>query len=314
MGLKTNQRVLKAITTDAITGEGKGGRLNPEQSNKFITTMVAENDFLGEIRFVDMDGPEYDLDYMGISQRLIRRGVEGQEPTNTVSVKTARRKLQTIEGILPVDISLSFLEDNIERGQAEDTIAKLVATQYGNDLLDLAINGDTGYTGIDQDFLTIDDGWIKKATSAEYETHKVDISGAEKLLDEIFPALVDKLPAKWKRNKDALRILCSTNDAGKYVRELQARNTSLGDSMIVTGQAPKYEGIALRPVPYWPDGVFLLTMPKNLAMGVQRDFRIDREYVPRKRMVEYTLTNRFDVAEIVIDDAVAIAYEAPTAG
>lgn len=311
MSVLANHRVLKAITTEAIVGEGKGGRLNPQQARQFITAMVDETDFLREIRFVDMDGPEYDLDYMEISQRLIRRGVEAEEPTGGVQVQTARRKLQTIEAILPVDISLTFLEDNIERDQAEDTIARMVATQYGNDLLDLAINGDTEYTGgVDQEFLTIDDGWIKKAKSAKYATHKVDITGAEKLLDEILPALVDALPAKWKRDRNALRIICSTNTVSRYIRELQARNTTLGDTMIVTGQAPRYEGIALRPVTYWPDDVLMLTMPRNLAMGVQRNFRIDREYKPRKRLVEYTLTNRFDPAEIVIDDAVAIAYKA----
>lgn len=309
MGAELNHRVLKAITTNDITGAGKGGRMNPQQARQFIQTIRAENQFLQEIRFVDMTGPEYDLDYLNISNRLIRRGVEGQEPTNTVGIQTARRKLQTIECILPVDISKSFLEDNIEREGAEDTIARMVATQFGNDLLDLAINGDVDYSGVDEDFIRLDDGWIKKAKSPTYATHKVDTGGSTDLKNEVFPEMVDRLPEKWKANKDNLRIVLSANDASRYARQVVVRETALGDDLLVSGRIPPFEGIRLRPVPYWPDGVFMLTFPQNLAMGVQRDFTVDREWKPRRRVVEYTLTNRIDPAEIVLDDAVVIAYE-----
>lgn len=307
--MNLNHRVLKAITTDDITGPGKGGRMNPQQAQKFIQTIVEENQFLREIRFVDMTGPEYDLDYIHISNRLIRRGVEGQEPTNTASIRTARRRLRTVETILPVDISRHFLQDNIERGQAEETIARMVAIQFGNDLLDLAINGDVDYEGQDADFIKIDDGWLKKAKSADYATHKVDTGGSVDFKNEVFPALVDRLPEKWKVNRDALRFFLSANDASKYARQVQVRETALGDSLLVSGQIPAFEGIRLRPVPYWPDGVIMLTFPQNLAMGVQLDFTVDREYKPRRRMIEYTLTNRIDPAEIVVDDAVVIAWK-----
>lgn len=304
-----NRRVLKAITTSDITGDGKGGRLNPQQADQFIDYVVAESQFLQAIRLVRMDGPEYDLDFIDVSNRLIRLGVEGQEPTNLAGVKTARRRLQTVEVILPFDISVHFLEDNIERGEAEDRIARMMATQFRNDILDLAINGDKDATGPDADFLRIDDGWIKKAMTYE-NTHKFDAQGSRDFLNVVFEEMFRMLPRKWKNNAANLRFLVSSNTAADYVNQLKPRYTNLGDRLIVSGEIPPFRGVQLEVLPYWPDDVVMLTMPRNLAMGIQRQFTVDRERNPRKRIVEYTMTSRLDVAEIVVDDAVVIAYGA----
>lgn len=304
-----NRRVLKSITTDVITGDGKGGRLNPEQADRFIDYVVSENQFLQAVRMVRMDGPEYDLDFIDVSNRLLRLGIEAQEPTFLAGVQTSKRRLQTVEGILAFDVSKHFLEDNIERAEAEDRIARMMATQYGNDLLDLAINGDRDASGADADFLTIDDGWIKKARTYP-GVHKFDAQGSRDFKNVIFETMLRMLPRKWKANTSVLRFLVSANTAQDYVNQLQPRETGLGDRLIVTGEIPPFRGVALEVLPYWPDDVVMLTMPRNLAVGIQRDFTVDREWKPRRRVMEYTMTNRFDPAEIVVDDAVVIAFGA----
>lgn len=312
MGLE-NTRVLKAVTSASMVGEGKGGRMNPTQAREFIRTIIANNQFLKAVRTVDMPGPEYVLDYMDIANRLIRKGIEGQAPTNIASVATKRRTLSTTEIILPVDITLHFLEDNIEGKSGEDKVVDMVATQFGNDLLDLAINGDSGSA---DPFLAIDDGWVKKAK--DYADagglHRFDTDASQDYKGKVFPGMLTMLPAKWKTNLGALRFICSANVAEAYKDEVitffQAGGNN-AESLMLGATYPPFKGVQLLALPYWPDDVVMLTTPKNLAVGIQRDFMVDKEWVPRKRQVEYTMTNRIDAAEIVLDDCAVIAYDVP---
>ena len=69
---------------------------------------------------------------------------------------------------LAADIMTEFQEDNIEGVSASERSARELAQQFGNDLADLMLNGDTAATGTDASFLTIGDGIIKQAkTSAK---------------------------------------------------------------------------------------------------------------------------------------------------
>lgn len=301
-----NRRVLKAVTSSDLN---TGGRLNPQQADRFITYMVDQSAFLQEIRLERMDSPTFDLDTLGVGSRLIRKAVEAQEPTNVVGIQTGKKQLNTVEAILPADISITFLEDNIERAGAEDTIARLLAAQFKNDLIDLMFNGDTGDVGSpDHDFLILDDGLIKLA-KASTGTHKFDTNASTDYKGVVFPGMLQMLPDKWKQDKESLRFLVSPSVAEAYVDQLATRNTQLGDELLQTGRLPMFQGVKIRPVPYLPDNVLFLTPIKNIAAGVQRQFTVDRERRPRRRIVEYTMTMRFDAAQIVIDDALVIGYD-----
>lgn len=312
MAVRISNRAL--IRKDAITSTTlqAGGRLNPQQANKFIDYMVDQSAFLKDIRLERMDRPTMDLDFLGVSSRIIRKGVEATEPTQLAGIVTSRKQLNTVETILPADISITFLEDNIEKQGADDHIARLLAQQYANDLTDLAWNGDTAVDPADPfyDFLVIDDGFIKiLKTSAN--THKFDTNGSTDYKGVVFPGMLNMLPNKWKANKAELRFYVSPTVAEEYIEQLAARQTAWADELLQTGNLPKYKGITIFPVDFIPDDVQVLTLRKNLAMGIQRDMTNDRERKPRKRVVEYTMTMRADVAQVVIDDAAVIAYNIP---
>ena len=305
----SNRQLIKkdGITTSDITGSNTGV-LNPEQADKFIDYMVESIAFLGDIRTVSMGKPLLDLDFIGIASRIIRKGVEATAPTYQPGIVTDKKQLQTTEVILPQDVSLSFLEDNIEKGGAEDHIARLLATQFANDMCDLTINGDTTATGTDEDFLTIGDGLIKLAKGSS-NTHKFDTNSSDDYKGVVFPGMLALMPEKFKRDKSKLRFYCAPSVAEGYIDQLSTRQTARADELIETGVLPKYKGITVYPVEYFPAGAIVLTMGQNIATGVQRTFTWDRERVPRKRIVEFTITARVDPCKIVHDPALVIGYD-----
>jgi hypothetical protein len=65
--------------------------------------------------------------------------------------------------ILPVDVTFSFFEDNIERDNFEDHLMRTFATQLTKDLEDRAINGDDGSA---DPFLTLGFARLARFTSA----------------------------------------------------------------------------------------------------------------------------------------------------
>ncbi|WP_422444363.1 hypothetical protein [Thermoanaerobacterium sp. DL9XJH110] len=299
--------IAKAAITSADLATG--GKLNPEQADKFIDYIVDQSAFLKDIRTERMTGPTKDLDFIGVASRIIRKGVEATEPTETAGIQTSKKQLNSVEVILPADISIGFLEDNIEKAGAEDHIARLLALQFGNDLTDLAWNGDTATPSTDPfyPFLSIDDGFIKLAKSSP-NTHKFDTNGSTDYKGVVFPGMLNMLPNKYKANKAELRFYVSPTVAEAYIEQLTTRQTAWADELLQTGNLPQYKGITIFPVDFIPDDVIVLTLRKNLATGIQRDFTNDRVRQPRKRIIEYTMTARTDAAQIVLDDALVIGY------
>jgi len=303
-----NEAILKAVSTAGFgSAPNYVARLNPTQGSEFIRTIVDNTPILKLIRTIDMPAPTYDLDFVGVASRIIRKATEGTAPTVGNNFTFTKKSLNTVEIVLPEDITQTFLEDNIERAGAEDTISSMLATQFGNDLADLFINGDTADAGASKDFLNIDDGLVKLAKVSR-GTHKFDTNASQDFKGVVFPGMMAQLPNKWKAQKANLRFLVSPSVADAYIDQLATRQTALGDELIQGGRLPEYKGVKILPVEYMPDDVLILTPLSNLAMGIQRDFTIAREYVPRKRIYEYTITSRVDACQIVIDDALVIAY------
>lgn len=304
--MASNRSIIEKIATSDFTN---GGLLNPTQSNRFIDYMVPKDSFLADIRTVRMNGPQYDLDFMGLGSRILREGTEGTAPTTLANVTTSRKRLTTKEVILPYDITDNVREDNIEGVSVADHIASLMGAQFGNDLADLAINGDTATASnaTDYAFLKIADGFIKLAKNSTL-THKVNTAAGVDYKGTIFPNMLKAVPNQFKANKSLLRFYVSPTVAEAYVDQLDTRSTALGDASIVSGNIQPFHGVRLFPVEFLPDDVLILTPAQNLAVGIQRQVRVENMRQPRKRLTEYTITMRLDFAKIVYDPALVIAY------
>lgn len=307
--MTSNRSMMKdAITSgDTITGTGKGGRLNPEQARRFISYMTDNTAFLKDIRLEQMAAPEKQIDFLLIGSRLIRKATEALSPTELAGANITRKELRSVKVRLAADITTEFIEDNIEGESGADRIARELAQQFGNDIADLMLNGDTAATGTDAGFLTIGDGIIKQA-KASTATHKYTIAGTD-YKGTIFPQMLEQMPNAFKRDRTNMRFYCSNSVLDQYILSITGRETGLGDEVLTTGRFDRFLGIKIFPVEYMPDDVIILTHRLNLVSGVQRAMKVYSDFQSRKDLTEYTMYMRLDPGKIVWDDALVIAYE-----
>ena len=307
--MSSNRQLMKdAITSgETITGEGKGGRLSPEQAKKFISYMTDNTEFLKDTRLEQMAAPEKQLDFLQVGSRLIRRAAEALDPNELAGANITRKELRSVKVRLAADITSEFLEDNIEGAGAREHIARELAQQFGNDLADLMLNGDTAATGADSAFLTIGDGIIKQAKVSS-NTHKFTITNTD-YKGTIFPGMLEQMPNQFKRDRNNMRFYCSSSVLDRYIMSIVARETSLGDETLTTGRFDKFLGIKIFPVEYLNDDVIILTHRLNLVSGVQRSMKVYSQFNQRKDLTEYTMYMRLDPGKIVWDDALVIAYK-----
>lgn len=288
-----------------------GGKLNPDQADAFIDFLIEKQTTLSRISVRRMMSPQGHTDELTVAARKIRLATEATAPSVANAVGTRRRTLTTVEVIWAEDITLTFLEDNIEKRGAETHIARLLATQFGNDLNDLGWNGDTAAgVGPDQAFLQVNDGWIK-LFGADADVNDFDATGAT-AVSAVLKGMHKLLPVEFKGRTD-LAYFVPVGTAEEYANEVSKRETGLGDGVLVNGfPALRYFGRPVIPEPHLQGDNAVLTPASNLFFGIQRSMTVDSEWVPRKRVIEYTLTARIDY-EYANGKAVTLADNIPAA-
>lgn len=305
-----NRTLISKAAVDTAT-LGTGGKMSPEQAKQFITFMKDYSGFLRQVNFINMTKTSRELDSLEVNKRSMRRQKENQENAATGTITTSQRRLDAIGVIMPYDITFQFMKENLEGAGINTTLAKLFAQQFANDTVDLAFNGDEGKSS--DDFLSINNGWLKIATG-DAGTHKFDTDSSKDYLNTVFPGILSMIPGKYfqlykDEDKSKIKIFCSHAVNRAYKQQLQERNTALGDSVLVSGKNVTYDGFELYPVGFLPDETLIATPFENLAYGIYgNSLEVYHDIVPRKTRHEYTLLADFDM-EIVNPDALVIASD-----
>lgn len=305
-----NAEFLAQLEKAGITTGNTGGLLNTEQANKFIDTVVDQSGFLKSIRIERNIARARDLDNIGISSRMWHHPVEATAPADNKlkGVTTGKRTLTPVEVIVPVNVSLNYLEENLEKASVEQTILNVVTKQFGNDMVDAAFNCDTDISALDTDyeFLKVTDGIIKRLTD---DTDGQVYSRASNNTDwkgSVFPNVLKALPEK-HRDRDDIVLITSFQVDDEYREQLSQRNTALGDSYTTERPISYYHGrkiIAVAKIPY---GFVGATTLQNLAagLGLGTEMSIYRMLQPRSRVIEYTIRAKLDFNYV---DSELIAY------
>jgi hypothetical protein len=298
------ERALTSGTTLA-----SAGKLNADQDNQFLDWLIDKTIALSRVTVRRMVSPSAYLDELVTANRKLRAATEATAPTVSDAFTVARRTLAAKETIWGEDVSLSFIEDNIERGNINDHIARNLATAFGNDHNDLFWNGDEDDS---DDFLGINDGIIDiakaDASVVDYDASsdtKVQaiLAGAHKVFAYDYAARPDLNPAYFLPYATTL----------VYADELTTRGTAFADNVLLTGlPGLRYFGIPVVAEPHLGGDEGVLTPLQNLVWGVQRGITIESMWNQRKRVVEYTLTARTDQnyaksAALVLVDGIAAA-------
>lgn len=300
-----NQEILAQKADLALSDLTSGGRLNPEQTDRFIRVMIDAPTLLGQVRVVTMRAPEMKINKIGFGSRIMR-SASADAPSGSALSQGNRAKpdlgkveLATKEAIATVYIPYDVLEDNVEGGNVNvalqqgagglhSTLVDMIAERAALDLEELGILGDTA-SG--DSYLAMHNGFLKLATA-----NVVNVGGA--FNKDACKAGLKTMPYRYLRNRAALRHFVSVDNETEYRDTLGGRQTALGDSM-VQGNLPIYAfGSKIEPVALMPGSQGLFTDPNNLIFGIQRNV-----------MMEYTKDIEARVFKIVVTCRVAFAIE-----
>jgi hypothetical protein len=307
----TGSMVGAANPTDGIHvgSEGKGGLLNPEQSARFLDYMF-DATVVGKLaRTVRMRADTTEIDRIGVGEKLMKLAAEAENTGTNSAVQFSKISLTTKKLRLDWELSTESLEDNIEGADLEDHIARLMATQAGNDLEDVVLNGDTALSS--DNLYKAFDGIVKIAKA---NGHVVDADGA--VIDRsIFNSALKAMPRKYKQRRPDLRFLSGSNLIQDYLYSTSQNISNVNPqdiaASIIRGEtaglggpagftAPFAFGIPIVEVPLLKEtqgadndlGDVHLTFPNNVVIGIKRDVTVYRFFWPKKDSIEYTMYTR----------------------
>jgi hypothetical protein len=296
---------------------GNGGLLNPEQSARFLDYLF-DATVIGKVaRTVRMKSDTTEIDRMSVGEKLMKLATEGDDTSSNKGVTFSKISLTTKKLRLDWELSTESLEDNIEGADLEDHIARLMATQAGNDIEDVLLNGNTALSS--DSLYKAFDGVVKKAKASG---HVVDAAGAA-VSREVFNKALKAMPRKYKQRRGDLRFLAGSNliQDFLYNNSIGTNQTipqDIASSVIRGGVAPLGGpagyvapfafGIPVVEVPLLPEtqagdyasptgshGDIHLTFPNNVVIGIKRDVTVYRFFWPRKDSIEYTMYTRVGV-------------------
>jgi hypothetical protein len=193
----------------------------------------------------------------------------------------------------------------------------MMATQAGNDIEDVILNGNTSLSS--DALYKAFDGVVKKSKA---NGRVVDAGGAT-VSRAVFNSALKALPRKYKQRRTDLRFLAGSNliQDFLYANSIGTNQTIPQDiaSSIIRGDvqplsgpagyvAPYAFGIPIVEVPLLPEtqtgdysgatgshGDIHLTFPNNVVIGVKRDVTVYRFFWPKKDAIEYTMYTRVGV-------------------
>ncbi|QIQ62913.1 major capsid protein [Streptomyces phage Moab] len=306
----SNELLEKVIRTTEV-GAGGGGLLNAEQADRFIDYMWDATVLGSQVRTIRMRSTEVDIDKVGVGERLMRVATEAVDDGVNAGAVFTKISLTTKKLRLDWELSTESLEDNLEGEALEDHIARLMATQAGNDIEDVAINGNTALTS--DPLMKAFDGWRKLALAGG---HVVDHAG-QPLNRAAANKALKAMPRKYMQRRNGLKFFTGSNLIQDYLYGLtQTASGLISLEQVAQGvtqsgvrtdgpagfTSQPIFGIPTQEVPLFLEtvdgdysgatgdhGDLWLTFPQNMLWGVKREIQVYREFKPKKDTIEYTM-------------------------
>jgi HK97 family phage major capsid protein len=299
------------------------GILRPEQARRFIDYVWDATTLANDGRRVTMRANTMELEKINVGDRVIRAANQGVSTYTNTGATFSKVELTTKKIRLDWEVSAESLEDNIEGAALEDHLVRLMTNAFGNDIEDLAINGD-GSTG---SFLSIMNGFINLEKTNPSVSAGNNLGSAHEVVDTAFTdwtvdkmqSLILAMPRRYRAITNGLKFYAGTDtfanivkNNGTVIANIGSTEGSRGEFLSGANQTfggarqTRVLGVPVLEVPYYPAGFVDLTFPQNRIWGFQRDITVNRFYVPKKDTIEYTVFVRFGIAWEELD-AVAFA-------
>ena len=293
-----------------------GGILNPEQARRFIDYVWDATVLAQDGRRVTMRANTIELEKVNVGERVIRAASQALGDYENAGATFTKVELTTKKIRLDWEVSTEALEDNVEGAALEDHLVRLMTNAFGNDLEDLAINGNGGV----DPFLGIMEGFTYQVLNTG-DAHEAVVDLTNGWTPAVMQEMIYALPRKYRAIKSGLKFYAGTD----VFADIVAKNGTLGDAIAEAFRTQEYRnaylggadqtfggarttrvlGINVQEVPYYPADYADLTFPQNRVWGFQRDITVNREYKPKKDTIEYTIFVRFGITWEELD---AISY------
>jgi HK97 family phage major capsid protein len=304
------------------SGEPGSGILRPEQARRFIDYVWDATVLAKDGRRVTMRANSMELEKVNVGERVIRAAAQADAVYTNAGATFSKVELTTRKIRLDWEVSAEALEDNIEGAALEDHLVRLMTNAFANDIEDLAINGDGGA----DPFLGIMDGFVNRVKT-NGDAHEAVVTVSDNAwTPEVMQKIILALPRKYRALKSNLKFYAGTDAFQGIVKNNgtlsdaiaealgKNGNTQANTQAYLDGQGQTFGGarttrvlgIDVQEVPYYPAGYVDLTFPTNRIWGFQRDITVNRQYVPKKDTIEYTVFVRFGI-QWEEEDAIAFA-------
>lgn len=253
----TNQELLEkaAIVTANLAG---GGLLEPEQSNRFVDYVIDESSMMERARLIRFRAAQRLIEKLSVAGRVAVPKAEAVDPMIRRGVQSSKVTLEHHEIMVPFEIGDIVREENIEGPDVEDTIVRLMATRFSNNVEELfwdgndvgpaqleseLVEGGSSTLYIKDSYLALFDGWLQNAQAG----HVVDAAG-DPMSPPLMSRAIQAMPNKFKKNKSALKFWMSWDHEQAYRESVSTRATQSGDNALAaTGNVPAF-GVEMVPV------------------------------------------------------------------
>jgi hypothetical protein len=307
------------------SGDAASGILRPEQARRFIDYVWDATVLAKDGRRVTMRANSMELEKVNVGERVIRAAAQANAEYTNTGATFSKVELTTKKIRLDWEVSSEALEDNVEGGALEDHLVRLMTNAFANDIEDLAINGIGSGSNA---FTSIMNGFVNKVKT-NGDAHEAVVTVADNAwTTDVMQKIITALPRKYRALKNNLKFYAGTDAfqgivknngtladavaeafAGQIPGSTQANRQNYLDGQGQTfggARTTRVLGVDVQEVPYYPAGYVDLTFPQNRVWGFQRDITVNRQYVPKKDTIEYTVFVRFGI-QWEEEDAVAFA-------
>ena len=124
------------------SGSAASGILRPEQARQFIDYVWDATVLAKDGRRVTMRANTMELEKVNVGERVLRAAAQGDGAYTNTGAQFTKVELTTKKIRLDWEVTTEALEDNVEGAALEDHLVRLMTNAFGNDIEDLAINGD----------------------------------------------------------------------------------------------------------------------------------------------------------------------------
>lgn len=293
----TNETLLQKADLVLADLQTNGGLLQPIHAQRFMRVLIDEAQIMKMATVIPMKAPKQVVDKIRFGTRILRPGYEARALPEADRSKPTTSHIDLDAKLFKGEVRLTneVLEDSLERGELRQTIMSMMAERLALDIDELLVRGDTAST---DPYLAQFNGVLKQITSNIYD--HADATSNRTL----WKSMLKAMPTPYLRNKKSLRFFTSNDSEIDYRDALADRATAnIGDRFVEYDAPAMYSGVPVVGVPMFPENIGtsnhctspILMDPKNMAVGIWRDIRMETDKLVSEGVLLIVATLRFDM-------------------